>query len=665
MGIYISLGGAGIKSLARLKAKIYAEYIDKSLFEQENTFIFIDTDLNDVAKIQSDPVLTKMYGNKPIIDLDEFIPLGNAVPNNIRKAAMDSHAKKNEHLKSWCIMPGEGRYTPRQSSLTNGSGAQRMDGRLTLFSYQHIVIAVIERAIIKLKTIRPNLEGSEHHHALDSFDVSAKAPELWLITGTNGGTGSAIALDVLFILDRLYYKHLKCEPIKKLALIAPEAFVSLAENISITQYSLNSFAFMWELNALKMSSDKEGLMSKLFVSDYFDNHMDSNLKPFDPYSYALMFDTESTSGVKISLNNVFDNVASVLFKLTSTSTGRALNSPLLNILADRTIEPSRPNVKGGILENTEWSRSIVAVGFKSIDVNQEITSHELSSDRLNIPLFYPSDTPQHGVNYIFSFADEHSKIAKTIGYDEYNSAHLHQNTRENDKIEVIAFEICHSFDTYSYFKNYANTYLEKREGILSLDYGCHIHKGFVHLNVDEALQGENSLLLDLAFYDAMFSLMKIKNKELFNVLFFEEEVEDDPFSTEVPLKLPLLKIESAENNRTVYFKYLFFDENINKLKIYMAGHEKFRHCEIFASFYAKTSILNGGFSISLSVLNKWIKTNEPFIKSNFLAENWTDIIKLVAEKLSFPSNHERTIADKDTITQLKTQIEELRTNLVL
>jgi hypothetical protein len=37
--IYISLGGAGIKSLARLKAKIYAEYSDKSLFEQENIFL--------------------------------------------------------------------------------------------------------------------------------------------------------------------------------------------------------------------------------------------------------------------------------------------------------------------------------------------------------------------------------------------------------------------------------------------------------------------------------------------------------------------------------------------------------------------------------------------------------------------------------------------------
>ena len=483
--LYIALGGSGIKSLARLKAKIYAEYSDKSLFERENTFLFIDTDNNDVNKIQTDPVLTKMYGDRQIIDIDEFISLGNAVPYIIREAAMDSHGKDNEHLKSWCIMPGEGRYIPIKSSLNDGAGANRIDGRLALHKKQLAVITAIERAIVKLKIIQPDLED------LDSFDISASTPEFWVISGTNGGTGSAIVLDILFILDRLFQKHFRVEPIKKLALIAPEAFVGMPMNRVLRQYPLNSFAFMWELNALKMSSHKEGLMSKLFVSDYFDNDFESNLKPFDPYSYALMFDTESSSGVKISLNSVFDNVASVLFKLTSTSASSVFNGMMLNRLADSTIEPSRPNVQGGILENTEWSRSLVAVGFKSIDVNQDLTSHQISSDRLNVPIFYPSETTKHDVNYIFSFADEHAEIAKTFGFNLNDSTHFHQKTTENDKIEVLAFETGHSFDTYSYFKNYANTYLEEREGILSLDFGCHTHKGFVHLNIEKALHCEN------------------------------------------------------------------------------------------------------------------------------------------------------------------------------
>ena len=44
-------------------------------------------------------------------------------------------------------------------------------------------------------------------------------------------------------------------------------------------------------------------------------------------------------------------------------------------------------------------------------------------------------------------------------------------------------------------------------------------------------------------------------------------------------------------------------------------------------------------------IDKWVKTNEALIHSNFLAEHWTDIIKLVAEMLSFPFPHERTLAD--------------------
>ena len=57
-------------------------------------------------------------------------------------------------------------------------------------------------------------------------------------------------------------------------------------------------------------------------------------------------------------------------------------------------------------------------------------------------------------------------------------------------------------------------------------------------------------------------------------------------------------------------------------------------------------------------------SNEAFVQSNFLAEHWADIIKIVAEKLSFPSFHELTLPDREIIMQLKTQIEELRTQLV-
>jgi hypothetical protein len=52
-GIFISLGGAGVKSLARLKVKMSALYKESDAFAKfdEHSFIFIDTDANDIDRI--------------------------------------------------------------------------------------------------------------------------------------------------------------------------------------------------------------------------------------------------------------------------------------------------------------------------------------------------------------------------------------------------------------------------------------------------------------------------------------------------------------------------------------------------------------------------------------------------------------------------------------
>ena len=203
-GIFIGIGGSGVKSLARLKAKIYESYADKEAFSKDNSFIFIDTDINDIAKIQADSDLTRMYGGRQIIDLNEFIPIGSTNPYNVRQNAITNKDKSGSHLKTWMILQGEGKYTPLQTSLTDGAGAMRMDGRTTIFRFaESHIIPAIERAIQKMKTVKPDLEG------LDTKDVANAtiAPNLWLISGSNGGTGSSMTLDILFIMDRLYQKY--------------------------------------------------------------------------------------------------------------------------------------------------------------------------------------------------------------------------------------------------------------------------------------------------------------------------------------------------------------------------------------------------------------------------------------------------------------------------
>lgn len=59
-GIFIGLGGAGVKSLARLKTKMYALYKESDVLAKfdEHSFIFIDTDRHDIERInKSDDLL--------------------------------------------------------------------------------------------------------------------------------------------------------------------------------------------------------------------------------------------------------------------------------------------------------------------------------------------------------------------------------------------------------------------------------------------------------------------------------------------------------------------------------------------------------------------------------------------------------------------------------
>ena len=131
----------------------------------------------------------------------------------------------------------------------------------------------------------------------------------------------------------------------------------------------------------------------------------------------------------------------------------------------------------------------------------------------NIPVFYPSDAIVSSVYYIYSFPDELIGLAEAIGYDTTDKQKFHNRTDNKSKLEVLAFETGHSFDTYSYFKNYANTYQEKRKGILSLEYGCHIHKGFVYLDLDRTLNlvSEKTKLIEASFYDSFLEMIKEKN----------------------------------------------------------------------------------------------------------------------------------------------------------
>jgi hypothetical protein len=478
-GIFIGLGGAGVKSLARLKAKMYALYKESDTLAKfdEHSFIFIDTDIHDIQHLnRSNDLLTIMDGNLPIHH-SELIDLGRTVPQAVRKNMMQ-YARPDgeiEHFFSWMITENDNpKFRLIDHSLSNGAGASRIDSRVGLYDNLDIIMYALERAVVKNKNLTSNEELINIH------DNS----NLWIVTGTSGGTGSGIALDILFILDRLWQKYFHSEPFKKLALIAPEPFVNMGGE---TSFALNSLAFMWELNALKMNRNKESLMSKLFFSDFFDNDDANNKRPFDPYVYALMFDAENNSGCHIDLGSVYDCLADSLLFISCTEEGLGVNSNIINQVTDQNYMSNPSEKSESVMGNVEWSKSIVSFGISSYSISQLDCSLDLGAELAKIQPYFPSNSQANGVNYIYSVSEEHVNMAISLGYNDLDLHHRIIGNNNANSINVVAFEAGYSFDEYRYFPNYICKYEEQRDEILKYDRVCHIDKRFVNLDIDKLI----------------------------------------------------------------------------------------------------------------------------------------------------------------------------------
>lgn len=212
-GIYIGLGGSGIKALAKLKAKIYQYYKTENKlqeFTNETSFIFIDTDSIEFKNINSNESLIYLFdGNSPI-EQYEKIDIGNTIPAVVLANANNCVGDDNTRLKSWMILEDEGNYRPIHFNLSNGAGAMRMDARIALFKHYAFIKNAIETAVSKLRS--------------ELIEINEVNPNINIISGTNGGTGSALLLDISFLVNRVFLNQFQVFPKVKLALFAPQPY---------------------------------------------------------------------------------------------------------------------------------------------------------------------------------------------------------------------------------------------------------------------------------------------------------------------------------------------------------------------------------------------------------------------------------------------------------
>ena len=314
-GIYIGLGGAGMRTLIKLKAMILEEYNnDLTSFKAQNKFIFIDSNPHDYESIQNDHSLIEAFKGKPIDDA-EFLN----ITEQYYYPPLDFNNKHSE--ASWYEVEHD-----RSSSLPNSRPLTRMEARFSLL-YN---LSVVEDKIISAV------------YSLEFISI------IQVITGSCGNTGSAIAFDIIQLVNdhtnRRFSKATERSIVANLTLLAPERFIRL--NQARQHLSLNAYATFWEMNALYGLDNEQ---TKLF-----------NLTPKIENRHQLfiqLIDAENTHGKILELNDYYEQVATVVNSMGIFHVYHGMGEWIHPMIAHRIFKLNENIIDvltGKILNKNEW-----------------------------------------------------------------------------------------------------------------------------------------------------------------------------------------------------------------------------------------------------------------------------------------------------------------------
>jgi hypothetical protein len=324
------------------------------------------------------------------------------------------------------------------------------------------------------------------------------------------------------------------------------------------------------------------------------------------------------------------------------------------------------------LENTD-----LGIIFNKFEASNKVAANNFKAKFNDLPVFFPSTAIVSSGYYIYSFPEELKELAKSLGYDENDKQKTWNKTNDNSKLEVVLLETGHSFDSYKYTRNYVNIYQEKQKSILALDFGCHIHKGFVHLDLDKAIglidKDVKPKLVELAFYDAVLTKLNTENKDLFDVLIKIDTPETNSIdimaelNADTQLNLPLLSITPSSNSTLIKNLNIKKNQVTNRYELSMAGEGiNIDNFDCFSDFLRKSKSYNKDFEDVISNLNDAYRAKKESIKGGIfeliIKHNglW---LNEVLSKLQVKENKFSKVLDLDYLNNdFKNQINTLISN---
>ena len=341
---FIGLGGCGLKTVSELYKKLHPQ--DPT--GEDYLFTYIDTDEKTLDAVNHDSI---------VIRRSDFINLGNTNPQQIYQRAANSDDEVSMRLKEWAIEQGvPGHLTFPNQVLADGAQAVRMFGRYGIVKEQQAIVTALKQKLTPFQNMRDD-EGK----VVD--------PDIWVFASSCGGTGSSLTLDILYIINRIVLNELNLhDPQMKLVLFMPQPFIAL--NPGNTQYYLNAYAYMWELNAFRLAyqNGQKDIFGEFSAIPHRIGWSDD---PFQMFKYIIPVDVESDHRHKISIYDLYPTVAEMVYFLNM---GNVKNSTISNMSNDNRL------INTTLTRHSDtrclWTTPLIAYGYRAVKkANQELLKY--------------------------------------------------------------------------------------------------------------------------------------------------------------------------------------------------------------------------------------------------------------------------------------------------
>lgn len=322
-GIFIGLGGAGVNTAGHLKAKILFDHYggDQNRMNLDCRFIFIDTDDRDINRL-NEAYSKRIGGGRTFISNEERVNLGDVNPFAQYWEAVHpvgNRKKEQEWLLSW--IDREAAKKLKNQPLASGASANRQQGRIAVWAKWKSIEAKMRTAV----------------NALGDFgtaeDKLQAYPTINVLSGTCGGTGSSMLLDIAFMMDRLWRdKNPDAgDPIMRAVLFMPYQYIEnyrilQSSEVTIDDYQCNGFAMFDELEAVL--ADKlvagDGRKFKAVAAQEVDY---GGSMPFPGLNFAFCIDAKTERGFVIPQDEIYQNTAELLYywHLGSSAQGEVIS----------------------------------------------------------------------------------------------------------------------------------------------------------------------------------------------------------------------------------------------------------------------------------------------------------------------------------------------------